>query len=70
VTGQPYKATAPGAAEDQTAPTTIYDAAGGAGTAEPWVKIQDGGACDSSGRAMADAWPGDGASTSGGWEQT
>jgi hypothetical protein len=70
VPGQPYNASAPGAAEDQVAPTTIYNAAGGAGAGEPWVKIQDGGAIDSSGRATAGDWPANGDSTDGGWKQT
>ena len=70
VPGQPYDATRSGAAEDQTAATTIYNAVGGSGAAEPWVKIQDGGAADSSGRAAAGAWPGNGDSSDGGWKQT
>lgn len=67
---QPYDATAPGAAEDQTAPTTIYDAAGGPGGREPWVKIQDGGACTPEGMAVAGDWPSNGTSSDGGWKQT
>jgi len=67
---QPYDASAPGAAEDQTAPTTIYDAVPGDSAGGPWRKIQDGGACDSSGRASAESWPDNGASSDGGWRQT
>lgn len=67
---QPYNAAAPGAAEDQTEALTIYAAAGGAGSAQPWVKIQDGGHANASGLASAGAWPGDGASDGGMWKQT
>lgn len=67
---QPYDASAPGAAEDQTVATAIYDAAGSTGGPEPWVKIQDGGAADMSGKATAGKWPGNGTSTDGGWTQT
>jgi len=70
VTGQPYDATAPGAAEDQTAPTTIYDAAPGDTLGGPWRKIQDGGACNADGTATAGDWPANGASSDGGWKQT
>jgi hypothetical protein len=69
VPGQPYNASAPGASEDQTAPTTIYDATGGPGAAEPWPKIQEAGACGPHGEATADSWPSDGTSSSGGWKQ-
>ena len=67
---QPYDATAPGASEDQVTAGTIYDSVSGDADGGPWRKIQDGGACDSSGRATAGDWPGDGASSSGGWKQT
>jgi hypothetical protein len=66
---QPYDATDPGASEDQTAATTIYDAVGGDSGGGPWRKIQDGGGASPEGVASADSWPGDGASGSGGWEQ-
>ncbi len=66
---QPYSATEPGAAEDQVTATTIYDAAGGPGAGNPWVKIQDGGASNSSGEASADSWPGDGDSDGSAWKQ-
>lgn len=68
VPGQPYNASAPGAPEDQTAATTIYDAVGGPGAAEPWVKVQDGGACGPDGTASGN-WPGNGTSSDGGWKQ-
>lgn len=68
---QPYDATAGGAPEDQTAPETIYDAAGSTGGAEPWVKIQDGGAADwQTGKATAEKWPSDGTSDGSAWQQT
>lgn len=67
---QPYDATAPGAPEDQTEPTTIYDAVGGSGRdGHPWVKIQDGGASNAQGLTTAGEWPGNGDSTDGGWKQ-
>lgn len=66
---QPYDAQAPGAPEDQTAPETIYDAAGSAGGPQPWIKIQDGGAADASGKATAEEWPGDGTSDGSAWKQ-
>lgn len=69
VPGQPYDATDGGAPEDQTAPTTIYDAVG-AQDGHPWVKIQDGGACGPDGRATAGEWPANGSSGDGGWKQT
>ena len=70
VPGQPYDATAPGVSEDQTAPTTIYNAAGGDRAGHPWVKIQDGGASSPDGTATAGDWPGNGASDGGVWKQT
>jgi hypothetical protein len=70
VPGQPYNAAAPGAAEGQTAPLTIYDAAGGSGSGSPWQKIQDGGSCSAEGLAVAGGWPDNSASSDGGWQQT
>ena len=67
---QPYDATAPGAAEDQVTPATIYDPVGGDSAGGPWRKIQDAGAAGSQGEAVADSWPGNGTSTDGGWKQT
>lgn len=69
---QPYDASAPGAAEDQTASGTIYDSVGGDSAGGPWRKIQDAGAADwATGKTMGsgDEWPGDGASGDGGWKQ-
>ncbi len=66
---QPYDATAPGASEDQVKPTTIYDAVPGDSAGGPWRKIQDGGAAGSQGEAVADAWPGNGASSGDAWKQ-
>lgn len=71
VPGQPYDATAPGGGDAQTSAETIYNAAGGPGSAEPWVKVRDGGAADmSSGASRPGSWPGDGASDGGKWKQT
>jgi hypothetical protein len=67
---QPYDASAPGAGEDQTAATTIYDAGGGDSAGGPWRKIQDGGASNMEGTATAEDWPGNGASDGGTWRQT
>jgi hypothetical protein len=66
---QPYDAAAPGAAEDQVTATTIYDAVSGDSAGGPWRKIQDAGACGPQGEATSDAWPGNGASSDGGWKQ-
>lgn len=67
---QPYDAQAPGASEDQTAPTTIYDAVSGDSAGGPWRKIQDaGGASWTTGVANADDWPSDGASDASMWKQ-
>jgi hypothetical protein len=66
---QSYDATDPGASEDQTEPTTIYDAAPG-DSGGPWRKIQDGGGANEDGSARAGDWPGNGASDGGGWKQT
>ena len=67
---QPYDACAPGASEDQTAPTTIYDAVPGDSAGGPWRKVQEAGAADAQGSATAGDWPGNGASSDGGWRQT
>jgi hypothetical protein len=66
---QPYNASAPGAAEDQIAPTTIYDAVGGDSAGGPWRKIQEAGACGPQGEAVAGSWPGNGTSDGSGWKQ-
>jgi hypothetical protein len=66
---QPYNASAPGAAEDQVTATTIYDAVAGDQAGGPWRKIQEAGACGPNGEATADSWPGNGASSDGGWRQ-
>lgn len=66
---QPYDASAPGAAEDQIASATIYDSVAGDSAGGPWRKIQEAGAAGSQGEAVADSWPGNGASSDGGWKQ-
>lgn len=71
VPGQPYSASAAGSNDqDQTASEHVYDAAGGPGAAEPWVKVQDGGHANPDGSVQSGAWPGNGASSDGGWGQT
>jgi len=66
---QAYDATAPGAPEDQVASGTIYDAAGGPGSGDPWPKIQEAGAAGPDGRVTG-GWPDNGAANSdGGWTQ-
>jgi hypothetical protein len=71
VPGQPYNAADPGTGATQTQPETVYNAAGGAHAAEPWVKIADGGAIDmSTGAARAGDWPADGSSDGRVWKQT
>ena len=66
---QPYDATAPGAAEDQAAPATIYEPVAGDAAGGPWRKIQEAGAADWATGKVTDGWPGDGASASGAWTQ-
>jgi hypothetical protein len=66
---QPYDATAPGAAEDQVTSATIYNSVGGDQAGGPWRKIQEAGAAGSNAEATADSWPGNGASSDGGWKQ-
>lgn len=71
VPGQPYDATAAaGVPDDQSASATIYNGAGGPGAADPWPKIQEGGAIDMTTGEPTGRWPGDGASDGSGWKQT
>lgn len=65
---QPYDATSPGGSDAQSAPTTIYDAAGGSGAGEPWVKVQDAGHSGDF-KASDGTWPGDGTSDASAWKQ-
>ena len=65
---QPYDASASGAAEDQVTATTIYDAVPGDSAGGPWRKIQDAGAASPAGETDG-GWPGNGASSDGGWKQ-
>ena len=69
VPGQPYSATAPGSSDSQSTSEHVYDAAGGPGAGEPWVKVQDGGAAGPNG-TVSGSWSGDGASSGGAWKQT
>jgi hypothetical protein len=69
VPGQPWDATAPGSGGSQTQSETVYDATGGAHAGDPWPKVADGGAADSSG-AVSGGWPGDGTSDGRAWKQT
>ena len=64
---QPYNAAAPEEVPAQTGPLNVYDATSGG--AQPWLKIAEGGACDSSGRSDG-TWPGNGTSDGGAWTQT
>lgn len=67
---QPYDAQQPGAAESQSDPATIYDAAGGGSASDPWVKVQDGGAADWRTGRVTGEWPSDGTSDASAWKQT
>jgi len=69
VPGQPYSATAPGRPEDQVDSGTIYDASGGPGSGDSWPKIQEAGAADMATGKVTGGWPGNGASSDGGWTQ-
>jgi hypothetical protein len=70
VPGQPYNASAPaGVPDDQSASQTVYNPAGGAHAADPWPKIQEGGAASMTTGEPTGRWPGDGSSSSGGWKQ-
>lgn len=66
---QPYNASASGAAEDQIAPTTIYDAVSGDSAGGPWRKIQEAGAASTATGEVDGGWPDNGASADGGWQQ-
>lgn len=71
VPGQPYDACAPaGVPDDQNTPETVYNAVGGAHTADPWPKIQEAGAASMTTGEPTGTWPGDGASSGGAWRQT
>lgn len=71
VPGQPYDAQAPaGVPDDQSAPTTVYNGAGGPGSADPWPKIQEAGAASMTTGEPTGVWPGDGASDGRAWKQT
>lgn len=67
---QPYDATAEGGSDPQITPLTIYDAEGGSGSGNPWPKVREAGAIDSSGASMPGDWPGNGASDGSKWKQT
>lgn len=66
---QPYDATAPGSSDAQSNPATVYNAAGGSGSGDPWPKVQEGGAADFRTGRVTDGWPGNGASSAGPWKQ-
>jgi hypothetical protein len=64
---QPYDAAAPEESESQVDPESVYDANAEAPyNGNPWKKLADGGAIDSSGRSVG-TWPGNGTSSDGGW---
>jgi len=71
VPGQPYDASAPGAGQpSQSAMEQVYDAAGGAHAADPWPKVQDGGAASMATGEVSGGWPSNGSSSEGAWKQT
>lgn len=71
VPGQPYDASAPGPGQpSQSAAEQVYGTAGGAHAADPWPKVQDGGAASMTTGEAGGGWPGNGSSTDGGWKQT
>jgi hypothetical protein len=65
----PYDATAPGAGDAQSDTAHVYDAAGGSAKADPWPKIQEGGAADWRTGQVTGGWPDDGTSDGSKWNQ-
>jgi hypothetical protein len=70
---QPFQPWDPSSAypgdDGQSTPEHVYDAKGGPGSADPWPKIQEGGAADASGK-VSGGWPGNGTSSAGPWKST
>ena len=70
VPGQPYDAGSAYPGDDgQSVSEHVYDAKGGSG-ADPWPKINEGGAIDTSTGKIKGGWPGNGASDGGKWKST
>lgn len=66
---QPYDAAAAaGVPDDQSAPTTVYNPAGGSG-GDPWPKVQEAGAASWTTGEPDGTWPGNGTNTDP-WTQT
>jgi hypothetical protein len=67
---QPYGSAAayPGDS-GQSVPEHVYDAKGGSG-ADPWPKVNEGGAIDMNSGKVAGGWPGNGTSDGSKWEST
>ena len=55
--------------DGQSVPEHVYDAKGGSGS-DPWPKVNEGGAIDTSTGKVSGGWPGNGASDGGKWEST
>lgn len=71
VPGQPYDSQASGSGDaGQSVPEQVYNAAGGSGSADPWPKIQEGGAADWRTGKVTGEWPADGTSDGTAWKQT
>lgn len=71
VRGQPYDASVQGPADaSQSEPVQVYDAGGGHASADPWPKVQAGGAADWRTGHVTNKWPGNGTSSEGPWKQT
>lgn len=66
---QPYDATTPGTADTAPQGGNPYEGNGLGGPVGGWVKIKDAGAASMSNGTITGGWPGNGASSDGGWEQ-
>jgi hypothetical protein len=70
---QPWQPWDPGAAyisdDGQSVAEHVYDAKGGSG-ADPWPKVNEGGAIDPATGKVSGGWPGNGTSSAGPWKST
>ena len=67
---QPYDAAAVSIGDDgQSVSAQVYAAKGGSG-ADPWPKVNEGGAIDMNSGKVSGGWPGNGTSSDGGWKST
>lgn len=66
---QPYDSDGSGSADTQLTSQPAYDAAGGVAKADPWPKVQQGGAADFRTGSITGEWPSNGASSAGPWKQ-